>query len=145
MLADNGWSGRRCGPPLNRSVGLTIHVRQAWWVSRARKAAAPELGVARRRSMSQQHDMDSTLLERQLRDEGFRRVYVWQDAGGAVYDEHAHPVETAHIILEGEMTLTCAGTTRTYRAGERPPDIPAGAVHSARMGPAGCRYVIGEK
>ena len=40
---------------------------------------------------------------------------------------------------------TCGGSTNTYTAGERPPDVPAGAVHSARMGPSGCRYLIGEK
>jgi hypothetical protein len=50
----------------------------------------------------------------------------------------------AHIILDGEMTLTCGGSTRTFKAGERPPDVPAGAVHSARMGPSECRYPIGE-
>jgi hypothetical protein len=43
------------------------------------------------------------------------------------------------------MTLTCGGVSRTYVAGERPPDVPAKAVHSARMGPRGCRYIIGEK
>jgi quercetin dioxygenase-like cupin family protein len=88
---------------------------------------------------------DAQSLGRQLRAEGFRSVYTWQDAGGATYGDHTHPVDTAHIVLEGEMTLTCAGVTTTYRAGERPPDIPAGTVHSARMGPAGCRYLIGER
>ena len=83
--------------------------------------------------------------EQQLREEGFRRVYVWEDGPHASYSDHTHPVDTAHIILEGEMTLTCGGSTTTYVAGERPPDVPAGAVHSARMGPRGCRYVIGEK
>jgi mannose-6-phosphate isomerase-like protein (cupin superfamily) len=83
--------------------------------------------------------------EQQLRDEGFRHVYVWQDGPYASYPDHTHAVDTAHIILDGEMTLTCGGSTRTYAAGERPPDVPAGAVHSARMGPRGCRYVIGEK
>ena len=89
--------------------------------------------------------VDSTTFERQLREEGFRHVYVWQDAADAFYSDHTHPVDTAHIILAGEMTLTCGGSTRTYKAGERPPDVPAGAVHSARMGPAGCQYLIGEK
>jgi hypothetical protein len=42
------------------------------------------------------------------------------------------------------MTLTQAGSTQTYGAGERC-DVPAGTVHSARMGPRGCRYLIGEK
>jgi quercetin dioxygenase-like cupin family protein len=89
--------------------------------------------------------MDSRALERQLREEGFRRVYAWEDSAHACYPDHTHAVDTAHIILDGEMTLTCGGVTETYRAGDRPPDVPAGAVHSARMGPDGCRYLIGEK
>ncbi len=83
-------------------------------------------------------------LEKQLHAEGFRHTYVWQDGPDAFYAEHTHASETAHIILEGEMTLTMDGQTHTLRAGERC-DVPAGTVHSARMGPAGCRYLIGEK
>jgi quercetin dioxygenase-like cupin family protein len=90
-------------------------------------------------------EMGTRAFERQLREEGFRHVYTWQDAAGAFYADHTHPMDIAHIVLEGEMTLTCLGVTTTYRAGERPPDIPAGTVHAARMGPAGCRYLIGEK
>jgi quercetin dioxygenase-like cupin family protein len=83
-------------------------------------------------------------LERQLHDEGFQHTFVWQDGPQANYPDHTHATETAHIILEGEMTLTAGGETRTYGVGERC-DVPAGAVHSARMGPRGCRYLIGEK
>ena len=83
-------------------------------------------------------------MERQLHAEGFRRTFVWQDGAGAYYPDHTHDVETAHVILEGEMTLTQGDATRTYRAGERM-DVPAGAVHSARMGLTGCRYLIGER
>ena len=89
--------------------------------------------------------VDDRSHERQLRAEGFRHVYVWQDGPNAFYSDHTHAVDTAHIILEGEMTLTCGGASTTCKAGERPPDVPAGAVHSARMGPHGCRYLIGEK
>jgi quercetin dioxygenase-like cupin family protein len=83
-------------------------------------------------------------FERQLREEGFRHTFVWRDAPEAFYPDHAHTSETAHVILEGELTLITAGETRTYGVGERC-DVPAGAVHSARMGPRGCRYLIGEK
>lgn len=88
--------------------------------------------------------MDVAALEKQLHAEGFHRTFVWQDGPRAFYPDHTHAGETAHIILEGEMTLTTGGETRTYRAGDRV-DVPAGAVHSARMGPRGCRYLIGEK
>jgi quercetin dioxygenase-like cupin family protein len=87
--------------------------------------------------------MDAAALAQQLRDEGFRHVYDWTDAPGAEYPDHTHLCLTAHIILEGEMSITLDGGTRTYRAGERF-DVPAGAVHSARMGPHGCRYLVGE-
>jgi mannose-6-phosphate isomerase-like protein (cupin superfamily) len=87
---------------------------------------------------------DLKLLENQLHSEGFLRTYVWQDGPNTAYADHTHAVETAHIILVGEMTLTHGGAARTYVVGERC-DVPAGAVHSARMGSRGCRYLIGEK
>jgi quercetin dioxygenase-like cupin family protein len=88
--------------------------------------------------------MDEKQLARTLEQEGFGHTYVWQDAPNASYPDHTHATETAHIILSGEMTLTMDGEGHTYRAGERC-DVPAGAVHSARMGPTGCRYLIGER
>jgi quercetin dioxygenase-like cupin family protein len=83
-------------------------------------------------------------LAEELRQEGFRQTYVWQDGPNAYYAEHVHPEETAHIVLSGEMTLTMGDESRTYCAGERC-DVPAGAAHSARMGQRGCRYLIGER
>jgi quercetin dioxygenase-like cupin family protein len=80
---------------------------------------------------------------RALAEEGFTTVYVWQDKPGAVYADHTHSTSSTHLVLEGEMTLTQGEVARTYRAGERC-DVPAGAVHSARMGPKGCKYVTGE-
>jgi quercetin dioxygenase-like cupin family protein len=83
-------------------------------------------------------------LEKQLQGEGYRHTYVWEDGPDQRYSDHTHPVETAHIILEGEMTLMMDGRSTTYRVGDRC-DVPAGTVHAARMGPAGWRYLIGEK
>ena len=88
--------------------------------------------------------MNEKELARALQQEGFRQTYVWQDSPNTVYPDHTHATETAHIILQGEMTLHVDGASRTYRTGERC-DVPAGEVHSARMGPAGCRYLIGER
>ena len=88
--------------------------------------------------------MDEKQLARVLEQEGFGHTYVWQDGPNVWYPSHTHAAETAHIILSGEMTLTIAGQGHTYREGERC-DVPAGAVHSARIGPKGCRYLIGER
>ena len=83
-------------------------------------------------------------LEKQLRSEGFTHTYVWEDGPSAFYPDHTHATATAHIILEGEMTVTSEGKTETYKAGDRF-DVPAHTVHSARMGSQGCRYLIGER
>ncbi len=80
---------------------------------------------------------------KQLRSEGFTHLYTLQDRPGAFYPDHTHPTLSAHIILDGEMTLSQNGETRTFRPGDRV-DVPAGTVHSARMGSFGCRYLIGE-
>ena len=88
--------------------------------------------------------MNEAALTRQLQREGFSHVYVSEDGPNAHYPAHTHGTETAHIILTGEMTLTMAGESRTFRSGERC-DVPAKAVHSAAMGPRGCRYLVGER
>jgi mannose-6-phosphate isomerase-like protein (cupin superfamily) len=84
------------------------------------------------------------VLRKQLIDEGFRHTFVWQDGPNTFYPDHTHTGLTAHIILDGQMTLTMDGEARTYRPGERC-DVPAGMVHNARMGPSGCQYLVGEQ
>jgi quercetin dioxygenase-like cupin family protein len=83
-------------------------------------------------------------LAEQLMQEGYVHLYVSEDAPGAEYPDHTHRVDSAHIILAGEMSLTANGETKTYRVGERC-DVLAGAVHSAKMGPSGCKYLIAER
>lgn len=88
--------------------------------------------------------MDERQLRRQLQQEGFRHTYAWQDGPHTCYPDHTHQTETARIVLSGEMTLRMNGLSATYGVGARC-DVPAGTVHSAKMGPQGCRYLIAER
>jgi hypothetical protein len=88
--------------------------------------------------------MNEKELEKKLRDEGFSSIFVQQDRPNAFYLDHSHSSITAHIVLEGEITVTSEGLTKTYRRGDRF-DVPARTVHSANIGINGCRYIIGEK
>lgn len=88
--------------------------------------------------------MNEKELESLLKDEGFSGIFVHTDRPGAHYPDHTHSGITAHIVLDGEITVSSEGSTKTYRVGERF-DVPAGTVHSASIGPSGCRYMIGEK
>lgn len=89
-------------------------------------------------------EANESQARKQLEGEGFSHTFIWQDGPEALYPDHTHAGLTAHVILDGEMTLTMNGQSKKYRAGERC-DVPAGATHSARMGPGGCRYLVGEK
>lgn len=82
--------------------------------------------------------------ENQLREEGFSVVFRHRDRPNAQYPDHTHNGITAHIVIEGSITVTSGGKTATYGPGDRF-DVPAGAVHSASVGPEGCLYIIGEK
>ncbi|HWF39640.1 MAG TPA: hypothetical protein VG322_14035 [Candidatus Acidoferrales bacterium] len=72
-------------------------------------------------------ELNESALRRQLASEGFSHTFVWQDGPNAYYSDHTHGGLTAHIILDGEMTLTCGGKSQTYGAGERC-DVDAGEV-----------------
>lgn len=79
-----------------------------------------------------------------LAQEGFTNLEVAKDPAGLEYPPHTHDTYVEHVILEGEMTLTISGETRVLKVGDRS-GAPAGAVHSAKIGPEGCTYLIGEK
>jgi len=88
--------------------------------------------------------MNEKSYEQKLREEGFSGVFTHRDRPNACYPDHTHHGTTAHVVIEGLITVTSEGNTVTYGPGERF-DVPAGAVHSAIIGPEGCLYVIGEK
>ena len=88
--------------------------------------------------------MEERDLVADLTREGFSRIFVWEDGPNTDYPEHTHRSETAHVVLSGEMTITTDGKSATYHAGDRC-DVPFGMKHSAKMGPAGCRYLVGER
>jgi len=82
-------------------------------------------------------------LRRILEAEGFG-VLRWRDEPGANYAPHSHDHDESLWVIEGEMTFGAGG--RDFRLG--PGDrlmLPQDTVHTARAGPAGATYLIGEK
>ena len=87
--------------------------------------------------------MDEEKLMEKLKEEGFERVYVWEDSPNAYHPNHTHSTETAHIIVKGAIDIVLYGKTYKLKEGDCL-DVPANKVHSARVGKEGCRYIIGE-
>ena len=83
-------------------------------------------------------------LVQSLEVEGFRKIFIHSDPSGVKYPDHTHSSVTAHIVLEGYITLKTPEGVKNYTKGERF-DVPAGEVHSAEIGEEGCKYMIGER
>lgn len=59
-------------------------------------------------------------------------------------DTHTHDVRTAHVILEGSLTLVEDGSTTVLNPGDFF-EIPSGTRHTAKTGSDGCRMIVGWK
>jgi quercetin dioxygenase-like cupin family protein len=83
------------------------------------------------------------VLRERLAADGFA-PFAWRDPAGADYSPHQHDHDESLWVIEGEITFGVGG--KDYRLG--PGDrlmLPAGTVHTARAGPAGAHYLIGER
>ena len=80
-----------------------------------------------------------------LKLEGFGDIFIWKDNPGEYYSPHKHDCLSAHIILEGDMTIkTEKEEKRILKAGDRF-DVNEGEVHEVWIGKNGSRYIVGRK
>src|SRR5260370_461963 len=79
--------------------------------------------------------MERTIFETELREQGYGEVLDRRMEGDAVNPEHAHEFDARLLVLEGAMTITSEGSERTYRAGARryPPIQPDRGRVAARF------------
>ncbi len=88
--------------------------------------------------------MDRDSFLEQLRAAGFEQVTtVTREALGAL-DVHTHPFEARALVLEGEITIACAGQETVYRSGDVF-HLARAEPHSEHYGPAGVSYLFGRK
>jgi quercetin dioxygenase-like cupin family protein len=86
------------------------------------------------------------LSERFIREleREYATVYEHQDPAGKIYEEHAHPYETAVYVTDGDMTVTIEGVEHHVEQNKRF-DVPTNTPHIIKIGPAGAIYIIGEE
>ncbi|GIW45170.1 MAG: hypothetical protein KatS3mg077_2452 [Candidatus Binatia bacterium] len=87
--------------------------------------------------------VDEETLRQQLIEEGFD-PFRWHDAGGTTYEPHSHAHDESIWLVEGEMTFEAAGQSFHLRPGDRLM-LPAGTMHTARVGNSGALYLIGQR
>ena len=81
-------------------------------------------------------------FEAQLRSDGYLDIKHRVVECGEDTQPHHHDFDTRLLVLEGEMSVVCGGTTRTYRAGEIL-EISAGAEHCEQYAADRLRFVAG--
>jgi quercetin dioxygenase-like cupin family protein len=72
--------------------------------------------------------------------------YSWSNGPGDVYAAHTHPYEKVLYCVDGSITfvLEAEGKKLALHAGDRMV-LPAGTVHSAVVGAAGCTCIEGRR
>jgi quercetin dioxygenase-like cupin family protein len=72
--------------------------------------------------------------------------YSWSNGPGDRYAAHAHVYEKVLYCVDGSITfvLEADGRTIEVKGGDRMV-LPAGAVHSAVVGPGGCTCIEGRR
>jgi quercetin dioxygenase-like cupin family protein len=79
-----------------------------------------------------------------LRREGFTEVVAGEMTPNEHRDSHAHDYDVLGLVLRGDITLTCGGAARTYRAGDDFA-MAAGIPHVEDVGADGVRYLAGRR
>jgi uncharacterized protein YjlB len=72
--------------------------------------------------------------------------YPWSNGPGDRYAAHSHNYEKVLYCVDGSITfvLEAEGRRLELKAGDRMV-LPAGTVHSAVVGPAGCTCIEGQR
>jgi quercetin dioxygenase-like cupin family protein len=87
--------------------------------------------------------MDRQTFEAELKRDGYE-IQTNTTVGEKVNPEHSHPFDVRAMVVQGALTLTTAGASRTYRAGETF-SMPRGCLHSESYGPEGAVTLFGRK
>jgi quercetin dioxygenase-like cupin family protein len=82
-------------------------------------------------------------LRRHLEAEGFE-VRIWRDPADRSYAPHRHPHDESLWVVRGRIALQVEGREVLLGPGDRV-ELPGGILHTARCGPDGAVYLIGQK
>ena len=80
-----------------------------------------------------------------LKREGFvNNITAFSFGPNEINDPHSHETTSLRIVAKGQVLVTDEDGTRSYEEGEKI-YCPPGSKHISHCGPAGCKFVIGEK
>lgn len=87
--------------------------------------------------------MDKEALKKDLSDKGFPHIFEWHDEPSTDYQPHAHKGEVSMYILKGGLRFWFGDEIVDLKEGDYF-EVPVGKEHTARVGDAGCDFLVGE-
>ncbi|HTE36809.1 MAG TPA: cupin domain-containing protein [Reyranella sp.] len=87
--------------------------------------------------------MDQQAFEAELERDGYA-VMTNTTPGAKVNPEHSHPFDVKAMVMEGALTLSCDGQSRTYKPGEIF-TMARGCLHSESYDAGGAVVLVGRK
>ena len=88
--------------------------------------------------------MKTTDFEAGLRADGYLDIESKRMEADCDNAEHSHPFDVRALVLDGQISLTVAGVTRTYAQGEVF-TMAADCRHAEAVGTAGVSYLVGRR
>lgn len=91
---------------------------------------------------------DEQRIINRLTSEGYDNVWVYEAAPEEVDGEHSHDYDTKLHIVLGEIRIKIVENDllTDYKINQgNEIEIPKRAIHSAKVGDGGCRYIVAER
>ena len=76
--------------------------------------------------------------------DGYEEALVREWAPDTVVETHSHPFDADAVVTQGEMWLTCAGSTRHLKPGDTF-SLASGVPHAERYGAQGATYWVARR
>ena len=83
-------------------------------------------------------------IKDRLQKEGYQLIHQYDDPPSEEFPDHDHPGDQLMIVLEGSIAVAMNGENHLLAPGDEL-YVPAHMTHRAKVGPKGCKYIVGEK
>lgn len=87
---------------------------------------------------------DFSVFEKEAHAAGYDEVLVRHWEPNTQLDTHSHPFDAEAVVVDGEMWLSCKGTTRHLHRGDTF-RLASGEPHEERYGEQGATYWVARR
>ena len=79
----------------------------------------------------------------ELKEKGYKNIFIWSDSKGSYYDWHSHPYNEIRYVLKGKMEINTKDKSIILTPGSIA-EVKAGEFHEAYI-LEDCEYICASK